>query len=140
MPRQTLNTEYSVEEYLTGHTPPVRELAERLRRLVRRTVLEATETAYPRWHGIGYRHPDSGYFCAIFPQDDRVLLSFEFGVLLLDPAGLLEGDGKQIRYVPIRKESDIREDEFVMMIHAALDLPSRRDDKLEMIRAGVRVG
>jgi len=140
MSKRSSPNAYTVEDLLAGHNSLVQELVMRLRELLRQVVTEATETAYPRWHGIGYRHPDSGYFCAIFPQDDRVLLSFEFGVLLPDPAGLLEGDGKQVRYVPIRKESDIREDEFVMMIHAALDLPSRRDEKLEMIRAGVRVG
>ena len=57
------------------------------------TTPEAVEKAYPSWHGIGYRLPESGYFCGICPLADSVKLGFEFGVLLPDPQGLLEGQG-----------------------------------------------
>jgi hypothetical protein len=96
------------EHILTGHTPEVRELCEALRSLVRAEVPEASEVAYPSWHGIGYHHPTCGYFCAIFPVNDYVKLGFEFGVLLPDPDGLLTGDGKQIRYVNLRQQADIQ--------------------------------
>ena len=44
------------EHILIGHSPLVQGLAARLRSLVRETVPVATETAYPVWHDIGYRH------------------------------------------------------------------------------------
>lgn len=121
------------EHILTGHIPEVGELSEALRSLVRAAAPEASERAYPSWHGIGYRHPQSGYFCAIFPQQDYVKLGFEFGVLLPDPEGLLEGVGKQVRYVIIRQMADIQTEAIQRLIHAALSLPPERDVKLWMI-------
>jgi hypothetical protein len=83
MPKATT----SVEDILADHAPPVRWLVERLREIIRQTVPEATESAHPVWHSISYRHPRSGYFCGIFPFQERVDLAFEFGVLLPDPGG-----------------------------------------------------
>ena len=112
----------SPEFILAGHTPRVRALAERLRKLIRQSVPAATETAYPVWHGIGYRHLESGYFCAIFPQEEMIKLGFEYGVMLPDPEGLLEGTGKQVRYVYIRGMSDIRIRPIKRLLLAAIDL------------------
>jgi len=122
------------EEILTGHTPEVRELCEALRDLVQTEVPEASEVAYPSWHGIGYHHPIGGYFCAIFPMNDYVKLGFEFGVLLPDPEGLLTGDGKQLRYVNIRQQEDIRVEAIQQLIQATLSLPPERDVKMWMIK------
>lgn len=36
----------------------------------------------------------------MFLQKDRAILLFEHGRLLSDPAGVLEGDGKQVRFIP----------------------------------------
>jgi len=56
------------EEIIEEHTAPVRRLVRNVRRLVSSTVLEATERAYPGWHGIGHRHPDAGYFVGSSPS------------------------------------------------------------------------
>jgi hypothetical protein len=122
------------EHILAGHTPEVREFCEALRSLVRAEAPDAFEVAYPSWHGIGYHHPESGYFCAIFPMNDYVKLGFEFGVLLPDPEGLLTGQGKQVRYVNIRQPEDIRAEAIRQLIQAALSLPPERDVKLWMIK------
>ena len=108
------------DHILLGHSPRVRAIVARLRELVRTTVPDAREKAYPVWHGIGYRHPDCGYFCGVFPQEDCVRLLFERGVLLPDPDGLLEGKGKQTRYVDIRRQKDIRVRPLKRLIKAAL--------------------
>ena len=148
--------EASVEALLTTHTPEVRALVERLRQLVRQAAPEATEAVRLRWHsasracvekrgaflsrqlcwrGLNYRHPSQGYFCGIFPLTDGANLLFEFGVLLPDAAGLLQGEGKQVRYVPLRKPGDIRVKVLQQLILAALVLPAGRATKLELIRA-----
>jgi hypothetical protein len=132
--RSAVDENLTPEHILTGHTPEVREICEVLRRLVRSAVPEASETAYPSWHGIGYRHPQSGYFCAIFPLQDYVKLGFEYGILLLDPDRMLEGEGKQIRYVIIRQLADIQPEAIQGLIDAALSLPAERDAKLWLIR------
>ncbi len=134
MPKAKSGSTTSVEDILADHTPPVRLLVERLRGIIRQTVPEATEAAHPVWHSIGYRHPRGGYFCGIFPFQDRVDLAFEFGVLLPDPDRLLEGDGKQVRYLRIKDENDIREPALKALLQAAIDLPERRDVKLGLVR------
>jgi hypothetical protein len=108
-------------EILAEHTPRVRALTGRLRRLIRQTV-PAREVAYPVWHGIGYRHPRTGYFCGIFPQRDHVRLGFEHGAHLRDPDGMLEGMGRQVRYVIIRNEKDIRVRPLKKLLSAAIYL------------------
>ena len=98
------------DDILAPHSPAVVRAAEALRSLVRRTVPEATERAYPGWGAIGYRHPVAGYFCAIFPYGDHVALAFEFGAYLPDPAEVLgtgPSNGKQVRYVEVRRPKDI---------------------------------
>ena len=127
------------EDILTDHTPEVRRLAEKLRQLVRETVPEASEVAYPVWHAIGYRHPRLGYFCGIFPQTDCANLLFEFGVLLPDPQGLLQGQGKQVRYVPIRSTDDILVEPIKQLIRAALSLPDKHSVRVEMVRHAAKL-
>jgi hypothetical protein len=48
-----------------------------------------------------------------------VTLSFEYGVLLANDAGLLEGSGSQVRYATIRRAEDIREQELAALIAEA---------------------
>jgi hypothetical protein len=121
------------EDILAGHVPSVQRLAERLRKVIRATVPEAVEKAYPHWHGIGYSHPALGYFCAIFPHDELIKLGFEYGVLLPDPQGLLEGIGKQVRYVTIRSSRQIANPAIKHLLTAAVSLPEKREARLSMI-------
>ncbi|NKX53108.1 DUF1801 domain-containing protein [Arthrobacter mobilis] len=95
------------EHILTGHTPEIVDLANQLRGLVRAAAAELAETAYPVWHAIGYRHPAAGYVCGIFPYADHLKVYFEHGRFLPDPAGVLEGDGQQTRYVRIQDEDEL---------------------------------
>lgn len=122
------------ENILEGHQPSVQKLAFELRQLVKQTVPEAIEKAYPHWHGIGYSHPSVGYFCAIFPHDEIVKLGFEFGVLLPDPRGLLEGQGKQVRYVTLRNQRQVRSRALKALLLAAVSLPEKREIRLSMLQ------
>lgn len=117
----------------------VRAIAEGLRRLIRETMPEATESGHPTWHSIGYRHPKSGYVCGIFPHKDSVDLVFEFGILLSDPHQVLQGDTKQVRYIPITKIDEINETAIRQLIGEALSLPVSRAIKLDLIRAKPKI-
>ncbi|HEY3232584.1 MAG TPA: DUF1801 domain-containing protein, partial [Roseiflexaceae bacterium] len=97
----------------------IQELAERLRQLVKRTIPNTSEAVYPGWRLIGYRQHDGGrsrYFCFVAPLPDRVVLGFEYGVLLSNDSGLLEGDGTQVRYVTVHRPEDIREQALIALI------------------------
>src|ERR687898_631475 len=69
---------------------------------------DLTERVYHGWDGIGFRHPDAGYLCAIYlrEQEQEVRLLFEHGVRLEDREGLLEGAGIQTRFIRVRERDD----------------------------------
>ena len=47
-------------------------------------------------------------------------LGFYFGATLPDKDGLLEGEGKQMRHIQIRREEDIRRRPLQRLVKAAL--------------------
>jgi hypothetical protein len=112
----------SPEHFLAAFPPAIQVLADQLRVLVKRTIPNVDEAVYTGWHLIGYRVREgrrSPYCCFVAPFPDRVVLGFEYGVLLTNDAGLLEGDGTQVRYVTIRRAEDIREPELAALIAEA---------------------
>ena len=127
------------ESILDDHTLEVRAIAEELRKLIRESLPEATESGHPTWHSIGYRHPKAGYMCGIFPHKDSVDLVFEFGILLSDPYKVLQGDGKQTRYIPITNVDEINVMAVKQLIAEALSLPVSRALKLDLIRAKAKI-
>jgi hypothetical protein len=118
----------SPEQFLATFPPEICALANQLRALVTRTVPEVDESVYTGWHLIGYRVRDgrrSRYFCFIAPFEDRVALGFEYGVLLANDAGRLEGTGTQVRHVTIRHVQDIREPDLAALIAEAATIKRR---------------
>jgi hypothetical protein len=92
----------ATREFLAVRHAAVMELALWVRAVVLAAEPDLTERIYRGWDGIGFRHPDAGYVCAIYPHADHVRLLFEHGVRLSDPRELLEGAGTQTRYVSLR--------------------------------------
>ncbi len=84
------------EALLAGYPDEIRQTAEVLRALVRRTVPEAIERVRPGWRLIGYDLPvgRGTRFCLwVWPQFEHVHLGFERGMLMEDPERRLEGRG-----------------------------------------------
>jgi len=121
MTRRTSKTTPS--DILVEHSPSIRTLTRTLQQIVKRTIPDAIEKAYPGWRGIGYSHPLSGYFCGIFPQKDCVKVGFEHGILLDDPHEILNGEGKQVRYLTVTDKKKIPVDELRMFLLQAIGLP-----------------
>jgi hypothetical protein len=112
----------SPEQFLATFPPAIQALADQLRTLIKQTIPNVDEAVYVGWRLIGYRVREgrrSRYFCFVAPSPDRVALGFEYGVLLTNDTGLLEGDGTQVRYVTIRCAEDIRESELAALIAEA---------------------
>ena len=59
------------EKILHPHTVKIRTIAEQLCALIKQTVPEATEKAYPGWHGIGYASSAEGVFLRCFSAHRR---------------------------------------------------------------------
>ncbi len=100
----------SPEDLLAPFAPDRRETANALRSLVRRAVPDAIEAVRPGWGLIGYDVPAgrrSAYFAFVWPEIEHVHLGFEYGILVDDPGGALQGIGKKVRYVTIRQPGEI---------------------------------
>ncbi len=116
----------STEELLAGCDARTRRLVVAARKAIAAAVPEAVERFRPGWGLIGYNAP--AYFAFIHAEPGRVRIGFEWGVALPDPAGMLEGDGRQVRHVTLRSPADLRRAEFLELLRAAATArpPGRR--------------
>ena len=115
------------EQLLADYPPEIGFLTSILRRLVREVLPDATERAYPGWHGIGYRHPGAGYICAIFLNPEMVKLGIGYSAMLPDPKRLLKpgpSAGKQVRYLEVCEESGIDPEAIRDLLVAAVEFRS----------------
>lgn len=113
-------TNMTSNDIIKGHTANVKIIAKKLRKLILETVPGVYETALPGWHAIGFRHPDGGHFCAIFPYGESIKLYFEYGAQLNDPDKMLEGNTKQVRHITFKKITDIRENPLRRLVRQAV--------------------
>lgn len=103
--QKRIRPESSVVTLIESLDKPVATLAKELRKVIRKALPEASETI--KW-GIPV-YEQNGLVCAIRPAGDYVALQFyAAGTSLDDPHGLLEGTGRKMRHVKIRKKADIR--------------------------------
>ncbi|MCI0635283.1 MAG: DUF1801 domain-containing protein, partial [Actinobacteria bacterium] len=107
----------SIGELLRTVAPDRRKLVEAARRRILSVIPTAVEKLRPGWGLIGYNAP--AYFAFIVPGPGDVRIGFEWGVSLPDPAALLEGDGRQVRYVTIRSARDLRRAAVAELLRAA---------------------
>lgn len=128
----------TVEQILQAHPPNMVELLEQLRQLIKTAVPVALEKPQAGWHSLSYHHPEQGYFCGLFPRPGVVQLVFEFGILLPDPHQLLQGKGKQVRYVPLLPGQELPTAGLQQLLAAALDLPPARAIKLGLIHSSAK--
>ncbi len=114
------------ERLLVNNKPEAQALALDLRSLVRRLVPKAEEKIYRGWGVADYGFGASGRgFMSIGPQKGYVNLYFMNGIDLQDPYGLLEGTGKKLRHVKIRKPEDLKN----RSLHALVRQAARLADK-----------
>jgi len=99
-------TAAEVLAYLRDEHPELSELALWTRSVVLAADPDLTERVYRGWHGVGFRHPEGGYVCAIYPRSEWIVLLFERGAALPDPEGLLLGEGRQTRFFRIAEPSE----------------------------------
>lgn len=64
----------------------------------------------------------NGNVCYLQPSKDHVNLGFYFGASLVDKDNLLEGTGKQMRHIRIKKIEEIKPEEYKALIQAAIEL------------------
>ena len=113
----------SIDELLAVCSPEVRRLTHEARSRIKSVIPHATERLRAGWGLIGYNAP--AYFAFVVPAEDRVRIGFEWGADLPDPSGLLEGKGKQVRYVTVRTAKDLDTRALADLLTAAAAMPPR---------------
>lgn len=118
------------EAFLESYPAPIREAAERLRRLVRQAEPDAVERVREGWRIIGYDIQvgrRTRYFAWIGPEPRHVHIGFQHGVLMADPRRRLRGAHlrlKNVRYLTFTSVDQIDEDEIVDFVHGAVRINS----------------
>lgn len=110
------------EALLEDFPPPMQAIARRLRAIVKQAKPDAIERVRPGWRLIGYDLPIGKrlvYFAYVAPEIEHVHLGFEWGVLMDDPEGRLNGQGitRQVRWLTLRSEREIDEPAFAALVN-----------------------
>jgi hypothetical protein len=109
---------------LDDFPPPMQAIAHRLRAIVQGAMPEVVERVRPGWRLIGYDLPIATkrvYFAYVAPEVEHVHLGFEWGVLMDDPDGLLQGAGitKRVRWLTFRPGDPIDADRCAELVREA---------------------
>ena len=111
--------------FLAGYPEPIVEIADRLRRVVRRATPDAIERIRSGWALIGYDLPigrRKRFFAFIAPERKHIHLGFEYGVWMSDPDRILEGAHlklKKVRFVTYEPGDPLPEDTLVTLTREA---------------------
>ena len=101
----------SVEALLSGYPTDVQELAQHIRRWVKKLLPHASEHADMSARLIGYSYGPGykGAVCTLILSKTGIKLGLVGGAALADLHGLLAGKGKVHRHVPLRKSEDLQQ-------------------------------
>lgn len=106
-----------VDAYIADQPEPLADLLRELRRIIREEAPGAVES-------IKWGHPNwetDGNVCYLSAFTEHVNLGFFRGAHLGDPAGLLEGTGKDLRHVKVRPGERLPEDGLRSLLREAFE-------------------
>ena len=107
----------SFEEYLAGQTPRNQVVIRALRTFVKRVAPQLQESV--KW-GNGCWVQGKAPVAYVYSAPDHVQFGFFGGSALEDPRRLLNGEGKFVRHIKVRKRSDIDERAFGALLRQAV--------------------
>jgi len=107
----------SFEEYLAGQTPRNQDVIRALRTFVKRVAPQLQESV--KW-GNGCWIQGKAPVAYVYSAPDHVQFGFFGGSALKDPKRLLNGEGKFVRHIKVRKRSDIDERAFGALLRQAV--------------------
>ena len=111
-------TDKTVDRYIDDLDGWQAEVVATLRRLIRDTAPDATESI--KWSQPVFEA--NGPFCYIRAFKSHVNFGFWRGAEIADPQGLLEGSGDKMRHVKLSGAEDIRTGAFQDMVRSAVRL------------------
>jgi hypothetical protein len=135
MKRRVLPPRPEYIKFLSPFGERITELALATRRLVLEEAPEATELIYDAYSavsaGYSFTGRPSDAFIHIAAYSKRVNLGFNFGVLLEDPDGLLEGAGRWIRHIPIAELPALKKPGVRTLVRSAIAAAERPKEKVK---------
>jgi hypothetical protein len=108
-----------IDLYVDAKPAELREVAEKLRELVKKTAKGTAESVNP-WRIPTFE--SNGPMCFFSVGKYHVTFGFLRATLLPDPAELLEGTGKNLRHVKLRTAEDVSKPALKKLIEAAARL------------------
>jgi hypothetical protein len=108
-----------IDEYVSQKEVTLREVAQGLRQLMRKTVPNVRESVNP-WKMPTFE--SNGPMCFFTIGKSHVTFGFLRATSLPDPEKLLEGTGKNLRHVKLRSPEDLRNPALEELIQAAAQL------------------
>ena len=127
------NAKEWIDLYVDAKPAELRDVAEKLRKLVKKTV-KGTKESVNSWKIPTFE--SNGPLCFFTVGKYHVTFGFLRGTSLPDPAGLLEGTGKNLRHVKLRSAEDVSEPALKKLIGAAARL--NKKEPMESMRAKKR--
>ncbi|MEZ5308564.1 MAG: DUF1801 domain-containing protein [Pyrinomonadaceae bacterium] len=110
-----------VEQFASDHS----RLVASLRRILQNRLPAANELVYEyrSWFVISYSPNNKGYdgILSIRGDEKGIKLFLNNGTTLPDPSKLLKGSGKQTRWIPIVKASDLKRPEVERLIDESIE-------------------
>jgi hypothetical protein len=107
----------SFDEYLAGQTPRNQDVIRALRTFVSVVTPQLQESV--KW-GNGCWVQGKAPVAYVYAAPDHVQFGFFSGSALKDPMRLLNGEGKFVRHIKVRKRSDIDESAFGALLRQAV--------------------
>jgi hypothetical protein len=108
--------------YVRDENPELQKVVRGLKSLVK-GIVPGTKKTVNSWGVPTFEAKDP--FCFYMVGKNHVTFGFHFGTSLDDPAGLLEGAGKNIRHVKLRKVEDLQRAGLKQLVQAAARLEGK---------------
>jgi hypothetical protein len=118
-PNQKADMSSLVDEYVGNLSGWKKEVAEKLRKVIRASSRELTEEV--KWGWPCYTAGGKN-ICGFMDMRETVNFVLYLGAELTDPDGLIEGTGKSMRHVKLRASKDIDRSKFQKFIRQSLRL------------------
>jgi hypothetical protein len=109
-----------VNQYIEKLAEPIQEITETLREIILETSPALMEEY--KWSMPNYTY--KGLICYLQASKNHVNLGFQKGNLLQEkyPHLPLQGSGKTMRHIRVKKQEEIKAEEFSQLIQAAVEL------------------
>ncbi|WP_172368939.1 DUF1801 domain-containing protein [Sporosarcina jiandibaonis] len=106
-----------VDQFIDALPENIQEITTCLRNVILETSEDFTEDI--KWGMPSYSIQKN--ICYLQPSKNHVNLGFYFGASLIDEDNLLEGTGKQMRHIRIKKLDEIQSEKFKALIQSAIE-------------------